>query len=389
MAKKKRKPKRSYFYRFSAWLHLWLGLISGVVVLIVSLTAAILVFENELKSVFEPYQQVEQTDESTFLPPSELSDAVKDKYDFPSVWSVVYRGEGQSALVPYYADPSQYQEVYVNPYTGEVLHNRHLNNDFWRFILSGHYNLWLPRSYGEPIVAYATLIFVLALLSGLVLWWPKKWSKANKNKSFKIKWKAKFRRLNLDLHNVLGFYALLIALVFGLTGMVYGMNWFSDFTYWSASGGGVKTEQHLTSDTTSTAKNSQKDQDVLFDNLMDKGVDFDANKISFKYPGNTSGVWTLSINPSFQSRWQAEKIYYEQNSMNVLKKESFEKDKNAGDKLMRLNYDLHVGSIGGIWTKIIAFLVCLISASLPVTGFLVWWKKKKKQRWKSLKFPRP
>lgn len=45
---------------------------------------------------------------------------------------------------------------------------------------------------------------------------------------------------------------------------------------------------------------------------------------------------------------------------------------------MQLNYDLHVGSIGGIWTKIIAFLVCIILASLPVTGFIIWWGKKKK-----------
>jgi len=57
---------------------------------------------------------------------------------------------------------------------------------------------------------------------------------------------------------------------------------------------------------------------------------------------------------------------------------------NGGDKMMRLNYDLHVGSIGGITTKIIALLVCIISASLPITGFIIWLGKKKKPKGKSL-----
>jgi uncharacterized iron-regulated membrane protein len=43
-----------------------------------------------------------------------------------------------------------------------------------------------------------------------------------------------------------------------------------------------------------------------------------------------------------------------------------------------MNYDIHVGAILGLPGKIIAFLASLIPASLPVTGFLIWWGKKKK-----------
>ena len=42
-----------------------------------------------------------------------------------------------------------------------------------------------------------------------------------------------------------------------------------------------------------------------------------------------------------------------------------------------MNYDIHVGAIGGLTGKIIAFIVSLICASLPVTGFLVWWMKRR------------
>ncbi|WP_233207986.1 PepSY domain-containing protein [Siphonobacter sp. BAB-5405] len=41
-----------------------------------------------------------------------------------------------------------------------------------------------------------------------------------------------------------------------------------------------------------------------------------------------------------------------------------------------MNYDIHVGSVLGFPGKVLAFLASLIGASLPVTGFLVWWNRK-------------
>jgi uncharacterized iron-regulated membrane protein len=47
-------------------------------------------------------------------------------------------------------------------------------------------------------------------------------------------------------------------------------------------------------------------------------------------------------------------------------------------KVRRAVYPIHTGSFGGVFTKIIALLVSLFAASLPVTGFLVWWGRRKK-----------
>jgi len=49
-------------------------------------------------------------------------------------------------------------------------------------------------------------------------------------------------------------------------------------------------------------------------------------------------------------------------------------------KLNNMNYDIHVGQILGITGKIIAFLASLVCASLPVTGFIIWWGKRKKSK---------
>ncbi|MNY32150.1 hypothetical protein D3C86_1663500 [compost metagenome] len=48
-------------------------------------------------------------------------------------------------------------------------------------------------------------------------------------------------------------------------------------------------------------------------------------------------------------------------------------------KLRKMNYDIHVGSILGLPGKFLAFFASLIGASLPITGFLIWWGKRKKK----------
>lgn len=56
------------------------------------------------------------------------------------------------------------------------------------------------------------------------------------------------------------------------------------------------------------------------------------------------------------------------------------KDAKLADKILRMNYDIHIGAIGGIAGKIIAFLVSLIIATLPVTGILLWYGRKYKKQ---------
>ncbi|WP_370871231.1 PepSY domain-containing protein [Algoriphagus sp.] len=45
--------------------------------------------------------------------------------------------------------------------------------DFFRLVLDGHFYLWLPSEIGQPMVASFTLVFLVMVISGLILWWPK------------------------------------------------------------------------------------------------------------------------------------------------------------------------------------------------------------------------
>ena len=70
---------------------------------------------------------------------------------------------------------------------------------------------------------------------------------------------------------------------------------------------------------------------------------------------------------------------YDQYTGKLLQKKTFS-DKNNGEKLRSLNYAIHSGAILGLPGKILAFFASLICASLPVTGFYIWWGRKYKKK---------
>ena len=72
-------------------------------------------------------------------------------------------------------------------------------------------------------------------------------------------------------------------------------------------------------------------------------------------------------------------LIFDENSGELLKRIDY-KDKNFGEKAVGANYDIHVGDILGLPTKIIAFIISLMIASMPITGFMIWWGRKKKKK---------
>jgi uncharacterized iron-regulated membrane protein len=56
---------------------------------------------------------------------------------------------------------------------------------------------------------------------------------------------------------------------------------------------------------------------------------------------------------------------------------------SLGNKIRRLIYPIHTGSLYGWPTKILALFVSLFAASLPVTGLLIYVGRKKKVKKKA------
>ncbi|WP_128544461.1 PepSY-associated TM helix domain-containing protein [Larkinella soli] len=364
-------------------IHLWLGLASGLLVFVVATTGCILAFEREIKSVLRPFQYVEPVAGGKVLPPSRLIAGAGRAVPGKPARAVIYGSPGQSAVVPYYGvAPDYYYQVYLNPYTGKVLQVVDEEKDFFHFILHGHYYLWLPERIGQVVVSYGTLVFTLLLISGLVLWWPKKWNRSQRDKSFRVKWKAQWRRVNYDLHNVPGFYALIISLLLALTGMLFGIQWFSGAVYWATTGGKTLPEYRQPySDTTAVSRYTDP-VDRVWQRLMVGKPETAGIYVSSPELRSESIFAYVNYKPG--TYYQADYYYFDQHSLRRIHTggpyDGKYADAGFGDRLRRMNYDLHIGAVLGLPGKILAFCASLVCASLPVTGFLIWWGRRKKTK---------
>jgi uncharacterized iron-regulated membrane protein len=370
-------------------LHLWLGLSSGLVVFVVAVTGCLYAFKTELEDLTQPYRFI-PTQQAAVLPPSAMQAIGTRILPGKSIHSVTYHAGGRAAILSFYHyEPTYYYLAFINPYSGEVLHVQDMSRDFFYQVLQGHFYLWLPPEIGQPVVATATLIFVLLLLSGLVLWWPKNRAAARQRVRFSWKDTTRFKRKNYDLHNVLGFYALVVLLLLSLTGLVWGFQWFARSTYWLTSGGReLVSFYEPQSISTGTAAHP-----TAIDRLWARAVATHpgAKSIEAHYPESADGTIAISTNPEEGTFWKADHRYYDQRTFQEIPVQHqygrYHDDLSAADKLARMNYDLHVGAIWGLPGKILMFLASLVAASLPVTGFLIWWGRRKNRALRSASVP--
>jgi uncharacterized iron-regulated membrane protein len=360
-------------------LHLWLGLSSGIIVFIIAITGCLYAFQEEIQNSTEEYRFVEKQN-LPFLLPSQLEQIARKELPNKALHAIKYNGGEKSAeAIFFHYEPTYYYIVYLNPYSGKVIQKVNMEEGFFRFILDGHYYLWLPEQIGQIVVASSTLIFLTLILSGLYLWYPR-----NKNATkqrFRFKWKkgTKWKRKNYDLHNITGFYVLIIALIFAITGLVWGFQWFA-YSYYTILGG---EKSLIYEDPVSTKKTAltNKPVDKIWA-LMQKEYP-QAKSIEVHPPENDSTAIAANANPEFGTFWKTDYRYFDQYTLEEKEVKHIYgkyKDTTTSDKLMRMNYDIHTGAVFGLAGKIFAFLISLLIASLPVSGFYIWWGRNKKKK---------
>lgn len=375
----KKKGGKSGFKKIVGKLHLWLGLTAGLIVCFLGITGCILAFEREIEDATQAYRFA-QVKEATPLPPSALGAIAVRRLPGKKLHSVSYQ-PGHSAVASFYnGDPEYYYLVFLDPYSGKVLKVKDMSRDFFRIIIDGHFYLWLPPKVGQPIVASATMIFVVLMITGIILWWPK--NKAARKQRFKVKLNAKWRRTNYDLHNVLGFYMSWVIIFIAFTGLVWGFEWFAKTVFWTTSGGKTMTEFSMPlSDTTATVNVKEvRNIDVLWQKMRRENPGY-GGIIEVHIPEDHTSAIEVALNPDGSTYWKADYRYFDQYTLKEIEvKHAYGKLKNASvaEKIQRMNYDIHVGAVLGLTGKVMAFLASLLCASMPVTGFLIWWGRKKK-----------
>ena len=97
---------------------------------------------------------------------------------------------------------SSVQVVYVDRGTGRVRDSVLYSDGLVNKLIHLHTELFLGER-GSQMLGCVAIVVLLMTLSGYLLWWP---GKSGWKRAIRIDWKARWPRLNWDLHNAVGFF---------------------------------------------------------------------------------------------------------------------------------------------------------------------------------------
>ncbi|MGY8963674.1 MAG: PepSY-associated TM helix domain-containing protein [Rhodospirillales bacterium] len=197
------------------WLlgHRWIGIILGLLIVLIGITGALLEFEDALDTALNPSLYNVQPGE-TYLPYDVLVAAAADGHT--DLKSGYFSRNNDTATTPVIVTMqgarSEEVQVFVNPYTAEVIGHRSGLSSI-ALIRRLHGDLALG-DVGEDIIGVVSVLISVLCLMGLVLWWP---GRGAWTRSLKINWTSRPRLVLRDLHNAGGAYLFIFLLLSAIT----------------------------------------------------------------------------------------------------------------------------------------------------------------------------
>ncbi|WP_066831957.1 PepSY domain-containing protein [Rufibacter ruber] len=263
----------------------------------------------------------------------------------------------------------------MNPYTGQFLGTYNHRESFYFTMFQLHRWL-LAEDTGKLIVGVSTVFFLFILITGIVLWWPK--NKKILKQRLKLKWNGGWKRINHDLHIVVGFYTALFLFLFAFTGLAWSFEWFNDAIY-TVTGTENNRPEPPTAPAQEAAATITLDQAIAAAQTWEPNAEF-YNISKGREAGDAVSVTAMPADAVHERA--SNQLFLNPYNGEQLGQQLYA-DKNLGQKVRATFYPVHVGSIGGLVGRIIAFISCVAGTTFPITGIILWVNRLAKNRRKS------
>ena len=350
-------------------LHLYLGLASAVVLVILGLTGSVIAFEADIEHWLHSdlwYVKVG----SAVLPQADLIRSAEQRFAPARVRSVqMFRDPDLIQLMRMSDGPV----VYVNPYDGTIrgqTKGATKSQKALGYIHQIHLRLTPdPRStptvaaLGKVVVSWAGLALCLLVPTGFILWW--------RTRRASIQWKGSWFRICFDTHHLAGIYAALFLFIAAFSGILIGF----DF--------GEKAILAVTH--SSRPGPPRKLFSAMPEGAASLGVDEamaiarrsipDSSIAGILLPAGAKAVYTVLMRvPEETSESVHSSVAIDQYSGKVLEVRNFMTD-SLGYRVIRFNRSVHTGDIWGTPSRIAASMSSLMLVVMALTGLVIWWKK--------------
>lgn len=347
-------------------IHSITGLVSGIFILILSVSGALLVFHEELDQLQYPavtnsngpllsidscYISLQQQYPHAQISNCNISTNAKEAFVF-TVYDSSYKN-GAAAM-----------QAFVHPQTGAVLKTRggsdDMKNNFMSWISTLHNSFRLHKK-GEWLLGFFAIAFLISIITGIILY--------RKNVGAVLLFRRSvFKKGNL--HQVIGTWALVFNLMIAFTGF-----WMQRYVF--------KKEFYSAESYTPVLKTSPPlffNFDSAYAAAKKQYPDFRGHVIYFAQSkkGKTAIYGSNSTNSFIHSKELADVLLLD--STGKVAKTAFVNEIAASDRYDIINSQIHFGKYGGWPVKIIYGLFGLAGGLLAITGFLMWLRKKKRPR---------
>jgi len=343
-------------------IHTIAGLVSGLFILLMSLSGAALVFHEELDNLQYPAIAVDENKQVVTIDSSYNS--LKRQYPRAQVSNCAITENVTRPFIFTIYDPSfkkgtEALQVFMHPQTGVVLKTRSGKNNLTSWIGRFHNSLHLGKK-GEWLLGFLALIFLLSIITGLIQY---------RGNIFAVLLFRKriFKRRNL--HQLVGVYALVFNLMIVITGF-----WMQRYVF--------KKGFYKSYDYTPVLKASPPlfySLDSAFKNIKEKFPGFTGYIIYFAQnkKARTAVYGSQHINSFIHSKKFADAIFLD--SAGSVAMTAFVNEIDASARYDIINAQVHYGQYGGLPVKIIYCLLGLTGGILSITGFLLWYKRKQRR----------
>lgn len=396
--------------------HFYAGLIVAPFMLILSVTGAIYLFNDEINDVLHAEKRIVAPHEAT-EPLSRLVAAAEagvpgGKATRIDTWSAPDR----SAQVFVTAGDGAALRVFVDPGTAKVLGSYVYERTLVGFADRFHGSLMLGK-FGDGIVELAACWGVVLLVTGVYLWWPR--GTRSLGAALVPKLRAKGRPFWKSLHSATGVWTAAIILFLILTGLPWANVW-GTMLRAGADVAGVgyptshrghgaapvsdKTMKQATGEapwTLEEAPMPRSDEHAAHhgghsSHLTGSAAPISVDRVAgilaaegmthpyrLSLPADPAGVFSGYIYPD---RPQGQRtIQIDQYSGSVLNDVGFQ-DYGPVAKAVELGVQLHMGNYFGLANQIVMLFACVGAAALSITGPVMWWRRRPKG---ALGAPRP
>jgi len=220
------------FRKLIFWSHLTAGVFVALFVAFMAVTGAALAYQPQIVRYFERRLLANAGAHlSACMSPGQLLFAVQRQTSKPVGTVQIFSDASLPAQVQF----GKEEVLFVDPCTGRLLSGSATAvRSFLLTVRNLHESVALGHEREgvlRDIKNAANLGFCFLILSGVVLWVPRRWRKANFRAVTVFRTDLQGRPRDWNWHNVTGFWLALPLLVISLTGVIMSYSWAEDLLY--------------------------------------------------------------------------------------------------------------------------------------------------------------